>query len=54
MLLVRMQEVAFTKVYPAAKGTGSVAEEVIHFVAALQSSGKELCGMLLLAGEGLV
>jgi len=32
---------------------GTVAEEVIHFVTALQSSGKELCHMLL-EGEGLM
>ena len=49
-----MQEVAFTKLYPAAKGTGTVAEDVIHFVTALQSNGKELCSMLLQAGEGLM
>ena len=49
---MRIQEVAFTKLYPAAKGTGAVAEEVIHFVAALQSNGKELCNILLLAGSG--
>ena len=54
LLLVRIQEVAFTKLYPAAKGTGTVAEEVIQFVAALQSDGKELCDMLLQAGEGLM
>lgn len=52
LLLMRIQEVAFTKLYPAAKGTGAVAEEVIHFVAALQSNGKELCNILLLAGSG--
>ena len=45
---------AFTKLYPAAKGTGTVAEEVIHFISALQSSGRELCDMLLQAGEGMM
>ena len=54
LLLIRIQEVAFTKLYPAAKGTGTVAEEVIHFTAALQSSGRELCDMLLQAGEGMM
>ena len=49
-----MQEVAFTHLYPATKGTGTVAEEIIQFAAALQSKGTELCDMLLEAEDDMM
>ena len=54
LLLLKMQEVAFTHLYPATKGTGTVAEEIIQFAAALQSKGTELCDMLLHTEDGIM
>jgi len=54
LLLLKMQEIYFTQLYPTTQGTRTIAEEIIQFAVVLQSKGTELCDMLLQAEDEIM